>query len=204
MPPISMKHTPMHRPTNTRSNGGFSLIELVITMTIMTILVGVVSMRASGMSDRARSAKIISTVQNLSTPVTLYQQDTDQLPREYSGFQGSNFHRLSQDPGIDGWDGPYITDPIRRSWNPTGGQVHLYNTLPAAFANNNGFDKDGDGTTDVIGNEGCVLTFWEIEENVAEKVDRAFDEALPGTWTDAGRVEYQAASRRLTVLLLDQ
>ena len=194
-----------HRRTRTTSTkrSGFSLVELVITMTIMTILVGVVSMRASGMTDKARAAKIISTVENLRTPVTLYQQDTNQLPREYSGYQGATYHRLSQDPGVAGWDGPYITDPIRRSWNPTGGQVHMYNTIPAAYANNNGFDLDGDGATDVIGNQGCVMTFWTITPEVAQKVDRAFDEALPGTWSDAGRVEYQEAGQRLTILLLE-
>lgn len=199
-----MKHTPIRRSSRSRSNGGFSLVELVITMTIMTILVGVVSMRASGMTDRARAAKIVSTVESLRTPITLYQQDTNELPREYSGYSGGTYHRLSQDPGVSGWDGPYITDPIRRSWNPTGGQVHIYNTIPASYANNNGFDIDGDGTTDVIGADGCVLTLWEIDLELAEKVDRAFDDALSGTWSDAGRVEYQEASRRLTVLLMDQ
>jgi prepilin-type N-terminal cleavage/methylation domain-containing protein len=199
-----MKHSTLRRTSSSSSRGGFSLVELVITMTIMTILVGVVSMRASGMTDKARSAKIVSTIENLRTPITLYHQDTNQLPREYSGYQGATYHRLSQDPGVSGWDGPYITDPIRRSWNPTGGQVHIYNTIPAAYAGNNGFDMDGDGTTDVIGAEGCVITFWEVDLEVAEKVDSAFDEQLPGTWSDAGRVEYQESSRRLTVLLMDQ
>ncbi|MFT7075038.1 MAG: prepilin-type N-terminal cleavage/methylation domain-containing protein [Planctomycetota bacterium] len=199
-----MKVTPHRRPVHAPSKlSGFSLVELVITMTIMTILVGVVSMRASGMTDKARSAKIVGTVENLRTPVTLYQQDTNQLPREYSGYQGATYHRLYQDPGVSGWDGPYITDPIRRSWNPTGGQVHIYNTIPAAYANNNGFDMDGDGSTDVIGNQGCVITFWTISLEVAQKVDRAFDESLPGTWSDAGRVEYQEGNQRLTILLLD-
>lgn len=188
--------------SNLRS--GFSLVELVITMTIMTILVGVVSMRASGMTDKARAAKIISTIENLRTPATLYQQDTNQLPREYSGYQGATYHRLSQDPGVSGWDGPYITDPIRRSWNPTGGQIHFYDTIPTAYAANNGFDLDGDGATDYIDGEGCVLVLWEIDANVAEKVDNAFDEALPGTWHDAGRIEYQAADRRLSILILTQ
>ncbi len=198
-----MKVTASRRAsTSSSSRSGFSLVELVITMTIMTILVGVVSMRASGMTDKARAAKIISTIENLRTPATLYQQDTNQLPREYSGYQGATYHRLSQDPGVAGWDGPYITDPIRRSWNPTGGQIHLYDTIPASYAGNNGFDMDGDGSTDVIGNQGCVLTFWSIDPDVAEKVDRAFDEALPGTWYDAGRVEYQEASLRMTVLIL--
>lgn len=183
---------------------GFSLVELVITMTIMTILVGVVSMRASGMTDKARAARIIQTVDALRTPVMLYHEDTGALPREYSGWDGASFHRLSMDPGVNGWDGPYIDDPIRRSWNPTGGQVHLFNYVVNSYSSGNGFDLDGDGTMDVNGNSGAMMTFWQVEQEVAEKVDRAFDEALPGDWMDAGRVEYQPAQRRLSFLVFDR
>ena len=173
-------------------------------MTIMTILVGVVSMRASGMTDKARAAKIIQTVENLRMPAMLYHQDTGQLPREYSGYQGATYHRLSADPGTAGWDGPYIDDPIRRSWNPTGGNVLLYNRVVNGHTSGNGFDLDGDGNSDVTGNDGCMMTFWDVDQQIAEKVDDAFDRSLPGTWSDAGRVEYQASSRRLAILLYNR
>lgn len=198
-----MKTLSNQRPAVSAQRRGFSLVELVITMTIMTILVGVVSMRASGMTDKARAAKIIQTVDALRTPMMLYHEDTGQLPREYSGWDGASFHRLAMDPGVAGWDGPYVDDPIRRSWNPTGGQVHIFNYIVSSYSGGNGFDIDGDGTSDVSGTEGSIMTFWEIDEGVAEKVDRSFDNALPGNWMDAGRVEYQAASRRLSFLLID-
>jgi len=184
--------------------GGFSLVELVITMTIMTILVGVVSMRANGMTDKARAAKIISTIEGLRTPVMMYNQDTNQLPREYSGYQGGTYHRLSIDPGIANWDGPYIETPISRSWNPTGNLVHMYNQAVPSYSGNNGFDLDGDGTQDVDQFDAVTLVFWGIEESVAEKVDRAFDSSLSGTWTDAGRVEYQTGSSRLNVMIYNR
>ena len=170
-------------------------------MTIMVILVGVVSMRAGGVTDRARSSKIISTVESLTTPVMLYHQDTGQLPTEYSGWQGATYHRLSTDPGVIGWDGPYISDPIRRSWNPTGGSVHVFNYVVGGYTNGNGMDLDGDGTSDVTGTNGSIITFWDVEQDVAEKIDRAFDNGVAGNWQDAGKVEYQAAERRLTCLL---
>lgn len=181
--------------------GGFSLVELVITMTIMTILVGVVSMRANGMTDKARAAKIVSVVGGLRTPVMMYHQDTNQLPREYSGRQGGTFHRLSIDPGITNWDGPYIETPITRSWNPTGELVHMYNQAVPNHTGNNGFDLDGDGTQDVDQFDAVTIVFWGIDEPVAEKVDRAFDAMLPGNWMDAGRVEYRANNRRLAVMV---
>lgn len=188
-------------PAATKKTRGFSLVELVITMGIIVILVGVVSMRSAGLSDKARSSKIIAAVENLTTPVMLYHQDTGQLPTEYSGWQGATYHRLSADPGLQGWDGPYISDPIRRSWNPTGGSVHVFNYVVPQYAGNNGIDVDGDGVADVSGSEGSIITFWDVSEDVALKVNAAFDEGLPGNWSDAGRVEYQATERRLTVLL---
>lgn len=194
----TLRH-PKFGATNHRS--GFSLIELVITMTIMVILVGVVSMRAAGVTDRARSTKIIATIESLETPVMMYHQDTGQLPTEYSGWQGASYHRLSADPGVTGWDGPYISDPIRRSWNPTGGSVHVFNYVVGGYTNGNGIDLDGDGTGDVAGTNGSIITFWDVEQDVAEKVDRAFDDDVTGNWQDAGKVEYQAAERRLTYLL---
>ncbi len=180
---------------------GFSLVELAITMTIMAILVGVVSLKATGATDKARSTKIIETVENLMKPVMLYHQDTGQLPTEYSGWQGSSYHRLSTDPGVEGWNGPYISDPIRRSWNPTGGSVHVFNYVVAGYTNENGIDLDGDGHADVTGTNGSIMTFWDVDEKVAAKVNAAFDKGLSGDWHDAGRVEYQALERRLTCLL---
>lgn len=190
-------------PPRTRRNRGFSLVELVITLTIMTILVGVVSMRSSGVTDRARATKIVETVEALRTPVMLYHEDTGQLPREYSGWTGASFHRLSADPGVAGWEGPYIEGPIRRAWNPTGAQVHLFSYVVPGYTGGNGFDLDGDGSTDVTGNQGAMITFWNVEPDVATRVDSSFETGAPGAWQDTGRVEYDAAQRRLSVLLLD-
>lgn len=188
------------RPRPTRSTTrGFSLVELVITMTIMTILVGVVAMRAGSMTDKARVAKIVSLAENLKTAVMMYHEDTTQLPLEYNGYQGANYHRLSQDPGLTGWDGPYLEGPINRTWNPTGAQVHLYNR--AAHARNNDYDLDGDGTADVANADGCSLSFWGIDQDLAERIDAALDEGIAGDWTNAGRVEYRASNRILSILV---
>lgn len=188
---------PRTRPRPAQS--GFSLLELVITMTVMTILVGVVSLRAGSVTDKARAARIVSLVDNIKPAIVLYQDDTGQLPREYNGFQGGTFHRLSQDPSVNGWQGPYIETPINRTWNPTGGQVHLY--ASAATAVGNAFDLDGNGTVDVANNDACCLSLWNVGENLAEMVDRAYDQDVSANWTDSGRVEYQPASRLLTVLV---
>ena len=187
------------RPNSNRA--GFSLVVLVFSLSILTFLGGVVSMRASGMTNKARAAKIISMVESLRTPVVLYREDTGAWPIEYSNRTGANVHRLAFDPGVTGWEGPYIEDPIRRSMNPTGGTVNLYNQIPNGFTNSNGIDIDGDGTSDYAGTQGSIILFTGIDEEIAVKVDAAFDEGLAGTWSDAGRVEYNTARRQLAVLV---
>ncbi|MEM6863451.1 MAG: hypothetical protein AAF627_22150 [Myxococcota bacterium] len=167
----------------------------------MTVLVGVVSMRANGMTDKSRAAELVETIESLREPTSRYFQDTGQLPREYSGYQGATYHRLALDPGVEGWNGPYIDEPIRSAWNPTGGNVHVYNYAVHRHTGDDGFDLDGDGQADVTGTDACMISFWQVQPGVAELVDRAFDDGIPGSWTSGGRVEYQVNSLRLAVLL---
>ena len=183
---------------------GFSLIELVITMTIMAILVGVVSMRAGGQTDKAQATKIMKIADELKTACALYHADTGFTAREYSNYQGATYHRLALDPGVTGWAGPYLEKPLNRSMAPTAGNIHLYNYSPSGYTGGNGFDLDGDGTVDVagqVGNNSNCLVVWGVDQEVAEHVDEAFDRNLPGDWTDAGQVEYTAGSRRLAILI---
>ena len=183
-----------------RARAGFSLIELVITMTIMAILVGVVSMRSGTVTDKARASKIMAVTETFRTACEMYYSDTAASPYEYSGYQGASNHRLSMDPGVSGWQGPYINSPITRSQNPVGSTVHLYNRLVSGYTNTNGIDVDGDGTADYAADApGNILVFWGIPEGLAEMVDQSFDRDLPGDWKDAGDVEW--ASNRLTVVV---
>ena len=188
----------IHRTSNA-CRGGFSLVELVIAMTILTVLAGVVSMRAGGMTNRARAAKITTLIESLRTPVMTYHLDTNQLPLEYSGYTGATYHRLSADPGIAGWDGPYIETPINRSWHPAGATVHMY--AAAQHAVSNDYDVDGDGTADVTQANACSMSFWQIDEDLAQLVNDAVDEGLPGDWMDTGRVEYTPASSVMSVMI---
>lgn len=194
-----MKIRPITRRHAQRS--GFSLVELVITMTIIAILAGVVSMRAGGMAAKARASKIASLVENLKAATTVYHLDTNQLPREYSGYTGATNHRLTQDPGVAGWEGPYLETPINRSWNPTGNNVHLYASAPYAVGND--FDLDGDTNPDVANTDACTLVLWGIDEETALKVDDTLDSSLPGDWMNTGRVEYRSNSI-LTVLVYNR
>lgn len=170
----------------------------------MTLIVGVVSMRATGADDDEQGAQIAQSIGRLTRPVLLYHEDTGELPREYAGWDGASFHRLNMDPGTEGWRGPYLDEPLTRSWNPTGGQVHLFDYVVPEHTGGDGFDLDGDGGTDVSGSGGAMMTFWNVSEAAARVVDEAFDgDDVTDGWMHSGRVEYLPERRRLSFLLLD-
>ncbi len=186
----------MQRTSSRRSRAGFSLIELVITMTIMAILVGVVSMRSGTLTNKAQASKIASTADTYKKACEMYFGDTGQSALEYTNYTGATYHRLSQNPTITGWNGPYIERPISTAENPMNTTVHLYSNI--VYANGNGFDLDGDGTADVAnGAAGNTLCFWGITDTLGQAVDAMIDRtpAAVGTaWQDRGRVEWQAGN----------
>jgi prepilin-type N-terminal cleavage/methylation domain-containing protein len=179
---------------------GFSLIELVITMTVMAILVGVVSMRSGAVTTKAQATKIVSTVETYKTACTAYYGDTGQSAYEYTGYTGATYHRLSQDPSISGWGGPYIERPISAAESPVNSTVHLYSS--AVYANSDGFDIDGDGTADIAANAACnVLCYWSVTAELAKAVDNIIDRsAATANWQNTGRVEFNG-SNHMTILV---
>ncbi len=183
-----------------RNRSGFSLIELVITMTIMAILVGVVSMRSGALTTKAQATRIAETVETYETACVAFYGDTGQNAIEYTGYTGATYHRLSQDPSIAGWSGPYIERPISAADNPANTTVHLYGA--AYYANSDGFDIDGDGTADVAVNAACnILAFWGMTTELAKAIDTIIDRsATTANWQNTGRVEFNG-SNHVTILV---
>lgn len=189
------------QPHACHRRSGFSLIELVITMTIMAILVGVVSLRSGALTGKAQATKVAETVNAYKTACTMYFGDTGQSPIEYTGYAGATYHRLSQDPSITGWNGPYLERPISAAENPTNSTVHLYNT--AVYANSDGFDIDGDGTADVAANAANtnVLAFWGMTPELAKAIDTVIDKSAAGSsWQNSGYVEFNGTNH-VTILV---
>ena len=67
-------------PTSRRSRAGFSLIELVVVILIMTILAGVVVPRVSARRAAARDARRLSDVAALADALEQYKLDTGDYP----------------------------------------------------------------------------------------------------------------------------
>ena len=188
----------MQKPNRPNSRSGFSLMEIIVAVSILSILAAALATRAGGMIEKGKSGKIINLVSTLKTACTAYNVDTGNFAREYSGYPVAH-RKLSGTQTEPGWSGPYLEGPITHAQNPYGGQMHLYDLVTAGNWIS-GFDVDADGTLDVTGNA-SMLYMNGIEESEAKSINDAIDLGLTGSWQDRGRVVYQAGSKRLLILV---
>ncbi len=154
-----------------RSEKGFTLIELLVVMAIIAILVGVVVPNLFGLTERAAVNQIINQHQQMRGPVLLYNQDTGRWPNEWSGAgitDTGNRQLWFPQPGVVGWDGPYIERPIlelSRWEGPWGVQ--------------RGQRLNFRGFNNTVGGGGLlhtVLEYHNIPNAVARAVDWAIDD----------------------------
>lgn len=131
---------------------GFTLVELLLVVTIIGILAGAVLMNFRGQTDKAKGARAKADIQSLETVLNLYEMDIGDYPSSDEGLGA-----LTQDPGVEGWNGPYLTKKITRDpW----GADYVYQYPGSKGINYDLFSagKDGqEGTEDDLGN-------WDEED----------------------------------------
>ncbi len=98
---------------------GFTLVELMLVVIIISILVAMVVPRLMGRSDQAREAATKADINaNLASAIDLYEVDTGSVPDGGEGLQA-----LLKKPGnaqvASRWKGPYIKKTPLDPWgNP--------------------------------------------------------------------------------------
>ena len=128
---------------------GFTLVELLLVVTIIGILAGAVLVNISGQSKRAKIQRAKSDIASVGSAISIYEMEVGDYPEELQD--------LVEDPGLDGWGGPYLS---KKSFADPWGNEYQY-SYPAS-AGGLEYDlysvgPDGtDGGDDDIGN-------WEEE-----------------------------------------
>ena len=180
------------------AKSGFSLLEIIIAVSVLAILAGVMTLRSGTLIEKGKVANALETIDVLKKACVMYHTDTGLFANEYAGYTAPN-RKLSGTQTISGWAGPYIESPLPVNANPWAGTTHLYNVVTANgwIA---GFDVDGDGTNDVTG-KGNMVYFAKVEESAAKRINDALDKSVPGTWGTTGKVRYVSASKLLLVLV---
>ena len=131
-----------------RSNG-FTLVELLIVVTILGILVAMVVPRLAGRTEQARRARAEADVRgNIPLALDLFELDTGKYPTTEDGL---NALRVPP-PGINNWHGSYLKQ------NPTDPWGRPYRYIYPGAKNPQDYDlfsfgPDGvEGSSDDIGN----------------------------------------------------
>jgi prepilin-type N-terminal cleavage/methylation domain-containing protein len=177
---------------NIERGKGFSLIEIIVAVSILVVLAGIAIPVVASQVNKAKAGKILALVETLRSACERYKGDTGQYTREYTTSTSATNHRLSiAQSSIPGWDGPYIDHPLTQSDNPFGGDVYIYEDLDGTGSGvrPNGFSLVGSGANTHTG-QGNFLGLSNIPQDVAEMVNDALDRGTPGEWQHRGRVEF--------------
>ncbi len=186
-------------PTSLRRSSGFSLLEIVVAISIIAILVGVVAFRSGSAIERGQASRLVQLVRSVEKAAVTHYTDTGRYAEELEVTQSAARRDLTAAQTYNGWGGPYIERPFADDETNPFGRTRLYGNLQAGnwIA---GFDADGDGTVDLSGT-GNMLVFWDLPDEVAQGLDRTFDGGIPGDWFAAGRVIHQQSSGRTLVFV---
>jgi general secretion pathway protein G len=100
-----------------RASGGFSILELLLVLVILSILAGIVGVRFVGQSGKAKVRAAETQLVNFESALQAYEIGNGQFPTTQQGLDA-----LYEAPaGVDSWDGPYLTkrveaDPWGKPW----------------------------------------------------------------------------------------
>ena len=98
------------RPTFVRSRG-FTLVEMVVVMMIITILAGAIAVQVTNRVQHARRARSYQDIATLSTALDLYAADNGKPPTTQQGLAALR-RKPASAPVPTNWSGPYINKNI--------------------------------------------------------------------------------------------
>ncbi len=95
---------------------GFTLIELMLVVVIISALVAMVVPRLAGRSEEARRSIAEADIKgNLSTALKLYEVDSGRYPTSEQGLQAL-LEKPASPPTPRNWKGPYLEQPPLDPW----------------------------------------------------------------------------------------
>jgi general secretion pathway protein G len=100
--------TPKRSINKARRQSGFTLVELLLVLTILAILAAIVLPRMTGSTERARTTAAQTQVSTLGTALGAYEVDTGSYPRGRDGLQAL----MVKPRDAINWHGPYMEKEI--------------------------------------------------------------------------------------------
>lgn len=94
-----MKCTSQYKLGYKHQNGGYTLIELMVTLAIIGVVSYIASVSYKGYQDAAKNAAAISQIMSLSFIINAYESDSGSYPDSLDDIGNSNL--------TDPWGSPY-------------------------------------------------------------------------------------------------
>jgi general secretion pathway protein G len=116
-----MSHSPkavIRNALSRRASAGYTLMEIMLVIAIITVLAGGVIVKLSGILDYAKVQKAEQDISNLYGALQLYSARNNQMPEQSQGLdalvnppttgtQPANWTRLMDSVPVDPWNTPY-------------------------------------------------------------------------------------------------
>lgn len=193
-----------------RSQAGFSIIEVLIALSVLMLILAVGVPAANQIRNDNRAGAIFNTLDRLREACERHHADTGKMAVEFSpthngeSYSAPRYHTLSIASRHAGWKGPYLARPLTVADNPFGGPVYLQNNLSSSPAN--GFHLAGAAGPKTEG-PGQFVVFYGVPEEIAKQIDQRLDAGIGEReeWRSTGRVEWtQGGSGGLVIFLMGQ
>lgn len=95
-----------HSPAKRKGQAGFSLMEVLIALLILSLVVSVTGPKFIGYLSRAKVQTADVQIENIEAAADLFLLDTGRYPNEAEGLE-----ILVKNTGnVPGWSGPYLKD----------------------------------------------------------------------------------------------
>jgi general secretion pathway protein G len=101
----------MRRTYGRARTRGFTLIELVVVMTIIAILAGAAALTVVDKIAKAKRARALQDVKTYQTAIDLYAADNGEPPTQQQGLQAL-YQKPTAPPVPRNWTKHYVNKPI--------------------------------------------------------------------------------------------
>lgn len=170
------------------SNRGFSLLELIISVAILALLIGLTAPFFQGTIEDSRVAKGLSLVDTVKKAGLRFRFDTNLWPVE-DGVASANLFESVGMPSS--WHGPYVESPLGPIKNPWVAPVVLQNTCSGSVVGGAGYNINGNIIPAT--QAGGQLVFSTVPMMSAAALNLALDgvaDANPSDGDGVGQCEY--------------
>ena len=109
-----------------RRSRGFTLVELLVVLAILTLLVGLVGPRILGQLGGAKSKTAAVQIADIEKALELFKLDVGRFPSSQEGLDAL----MTRPAAASGWNGPYLKGgavPV----DPWGNKYQYANPAPA-------------------------------------------------------------------------